>query len=119
MGDGLLGKCKECTKKDSTKHREENIEKFILYDRKRAMLPHRVKQRKDYYKKYAKRRIAKNTLWDAIERGAFELKKMPCEECGEKETVMHHDDYSKPLKIRWLCRSHHRKWHVSNTPKGD
>lgn len=31
----------------------------------------------------------------------------PCEMCGGKTVEMHHDDYSKPLKVRWLCRAHH------------
>lgn len=34
----------------------------------------------------------------------------PCEVCGEK-AEKHHDDYSKPLGVRWLCPTHHRQWH--------
>lgn len=34
----------------------------------------------------------------------------PCELCGQ-EAVAHHDDYSKPLEVRWLCRAHHSQWH--------
>jgi hypothetical protein len=33
----------------------------------------------------------------------------PCEDCGVMLVEMHHEDYSKPLEIRWLCRRHHRK----------
>jgi hypothetical protein len=36
----------------------------------------------------------------------------PCEQCGYKGfTVAHHDDYSKPLEVRFLCGSCHAKWH--------
>lgn len=40
----------------------------------------------------------------------------PCEVCGNTKVEAHHDDYSKPLQIRWLCHKHHRQLH-SNQPK--
>ena len=30
-----------------------------------------------------------------------------CENAGER----HHDDYSKPKEIRWLCKEHHKGLH--------
>lgn len=57
----------------------------------------------------AHRKVAK-----ALEEGTIE--RAPCEECGT-EAEAHHDDYSKPLAVRWLCRKHHRQWHVKN-PSG-
>lgn len=38
------------------------------------------------------------------------LMRMACEVCG-KTAEAHHDDYGRPLNVRWLCRSHHRKFH--------
>lgn len=32
--------------------------------------------------------------------------------CGELSA--HHDDYSKPLEVRWLCRSHHSRYHAEH-----
>jgi hypothetical protein len=34
-----------------------------------------------------------------------------CEVCGVPKVEAHHEDYNKPLKVRWLCRKHHREWH--------
>jgi hypothetical protein len=34
-----------------------------------------------------------------------------CEVCGEPEAQAHHDDYAKPLDVRWLCNKHHREHH--------
>ena len=31
-----------------------------------------------------------------------------CFKCGEKGQA-HHDDYSKPFEIKWLCFKHHRE----------
>lgn len=38
------------------------------------------------------------------------LKINTCEICGKK-AEKHHDDYSKPLEVRWLCREHHLENH--------
>ena len=46
----------------------------------------------------------------AIKRG--DLTRLPCEVCGSFPTDGHHDDYSKPLSVRWLCRNHHIEHHV-------
>lgn len=35
----------------------------------------------------------------------------PCEVCGAEPTEKHHDDYSKPLEVRWFCRRHHLEHH--------
>jgi hypothetical protein len=35
------------------------------------------------------------------------IARAPCQVCGDPETEAHHDDYSKPLEVIWLCKTHH------------
>lgn len=35
----------------------------------------------------------------------------PCENCGSSDSEMHHEDYTKPIDIHWLCRSCHLALH--------
>lgn len=41
---------------------------------------------------------------------AGRMTRQPCEVCG-KQAQAHHDDYSRPLDVRWLCRQHHFEIH--------
>jgi hypothetical protein len=44
-----------------------------------------------------------------------DLTRLPCEICGTTDHVhAHHDDYSRPLDVRWLCALHHAEWHRQN-----
>jgi len=111
MKDGHLNKCKECAKRDSTKHRLLNIEKIRAYDRYRGNRQ-KPTYMSDYRKKYPKKYSAHCKVNNAIRDN--KLKKIDiCEECQSKyHVVAHHDDYNKPLSVRWLCQSCHRQWHM-------
>lgn len=39
------------------------------------------------------------------------IDKSDCIECGNSNAEMHHEDYSKPTNITWLCRPCHLKIH--------
>jgi hypothetical protein len=56
---------------------------------------------------------AQNEVTKALYRG--DLRRQPCEICSDPQAQAHHDDYLKPLEVRWLCRSHHRIWHVNGS----
>jgi len=45
----------------------------------------------------------------AIREG--KLKQIPCVVCRNPKSEAHHEDYSKPLDVIWLCRRCHRAWH--------
>lgn len=56
-----------------------------------------------------KKANARSVLKMALRRGT--LWRKPCEVCSHYETQAHHDDYDKPLEVRWLCEKHHLKHH--------
>ena len=133
MADGHLNKCAECVKSRVTKHREANLEKFQAYDRMRSKKPHRLQAVKDYAKteagkltkkkamsayyarypmKYAAHIITRNSVRD----GKL-IPELSCSCCGSTEKIEgHHDDYTKPLEVRWLCEKCHTEWHRHNKP---
>jgi hypothetical protein len=39
------------------------------------------------------------------------LIKGKCEVCADINVEAHHDDYDKPMDIRWLCKKHHMAHH--------
>lgn len=110
MADGHLGKCKECTKRDVKVNRTENIERFRAYDRERGNR-HGPEYVEEYRKRYPNKHKAHALVSYHVKAG--NLIPMPCEICGAKG-VAHHDDYLKPLNVRWLCYAHHSQWHAKH-----
>lgn len=56
--------------------------------------------------------VAHDAVEAAIANGS--LVRKPCEKCGSTRVDAHHDDYSQPLLVRWLCRGHHLEHHRSS-----
>jgi hypothetical protein len=56
------------------------------------------------------KRRAHSAVSNAVRDGRLE--RGPCEVCGTTENVHgHHEDYDKPLEVRWLCVIHHAEEH--------
>lgn len=114
LPDGLRHICKACACKISRDNRAKNIEARRAYDRERAKDP--ARKAADYEATKRKRRRnpmrarAHSAVANAIRRGL--LIPEPCERCNTTPTDAHHDDYSRPLKVRWLCRQCHVEHHA-------
>lgn len=74
----------------------------------------KIKAREAAYRSMAKFRIknnARHNLNYHLKKGHI-VKPRFCEDCGLKDKIFaHHTDYSKPLKIKWLCRRCHADKH--------
>ena len=54
---------------------------------------------------------AMQAVQTAIRNGS--LVRQPCFNCGNPISEAHHEDYSKPLEVKWLCRQHHVQQHYA------
>jgi hypothetical protein len=128
----ITRKCKTCTCRDVRANRLAKIDQYTEYERGRANLPHRVDARREYARTPAGRSAGNRGKRAYIERNPIKqrahylcgnairdgrLIRQPCEVCGNTKAQAHHDDYGKPLDVRWLCTTHHADWHRHNTPK--
>ena len=60
---------------------------------------------------------AQQKAWRYARKGL--IKKEPCESCGSKNNIhAHHDDYSKPLEVKWFCHKCHMEYHRLNPQTG-
>lgn len=72
----------------------------------------KVAYRKRFQARYPEKASAHRAVAYALQRGT--LVRGPCEACGAELAQAHHDDYSRKLDVRWLCRPCHRAWHQAN-----
>jgi len=74
--------------------------------------------RRTFRKTSRRARNAQSLVRYHVEAGNI-IRPDACEECGTTDVQVEaaHYDYNKPLKVRWLCPSCHRKWDCEE-PKG-
>jgi hypothetical protein len=65
-------------------------------------------------KRYPEKVRARILLNQTIKRGLITRGKCFC---GEVNTHGHHTDYSRPLKVIWLCPLHHKQLHQNETKR--
>jgi len=79
-----------------------------------------MRVRSVYERQHPERIAAHRAVKAALEAGRL-AKPIFCPRCFRRKPVeAHHDDYRKPLKVRWLCRACHTHVHYKtqkNAPK--
>jgi hypothetical protein len=121
---GLSSQCKECIIAVVRARREREPEKLAIYERARwereerkaavkaSLAKARVRDperfaryQREYQARFPERRKARMMVGNALKRGV--LVRSRCEVCDAPFAQAHHDDYSKPLDVRWLCTTCH------------
>lgn len=129
MGDGYLNFCKLCViarvKKYTDDHHGEVLEKYRARYYAKDMTEQQKLARREAGRRHLERNKDKARQWsasnpkkrkahiivgNAIRDGLLIPK--PCERCSYGIGVQaHHEDYSKPLDVTWLCRPCHGMRH--------
>ena len=95
--DKTRAHCKKWYDSKGLEHFKDNRERTSKYRAKLRRDNPLVSKARDLYS------------W-AVKSG--KLMRQPCELCNSTENVHgHHEDYTKPLEVRWLCRKHHGEAH--------
>lgn len=83
--------------------------KWIEIAWRRAHPERMVELRRQWKMKDPERYRAQNVVHRAVKSG--KLIRGPCVVCGALNGDGHHEDYSKPLDVVWLCRACHNRHH--------
>lgn len=113
MGDGRLGKCKECTKRDVSTNYAAKRDRYSQYEHDRNKSQSRREKRLQYQRnhrrKFPEKDKARRMVARAVKSGKL-LRPNFCGCCGRFGQVQaHHTDYSKPLDVIWVCFVCHRE----------
>lgn len=92
--------------------------------KRRDKLKMKVNQRRQsirHDKRYPERARARDLVQRALRAG--KIKRLPCKVCGVRhgqrlpdgstaKVEAHHEDYSRPYDIEWVCTEHHREPYI-------
>ncbi len=105
--------CVECEAKRKRGYYKANrlsilAKRSAHYDKNRETI---LETRAGYWRKNRKKVNAAATLRYRVKKGSV-AQPDSCESCGKPcKPEAHYEDYSKPLDVKWLCRSCHGQHH--------
>jgi uncharacterized protein with von Willebrand factor type A (vWA) domain len=103
--------CKFCDNARAREYQRKNLKKIrerkAKYDKENYLKRQettRLLHKNDPVKALARKIYRRALVAGEIVRGV-------CEVCGSKKVHGHHEDYTKPLAVHWLCSVHHGERH--------
>jgi hypothetical protein len=117
MRDGCLNYCKVCVRtRARDRHRTKITDReWRRRERERGRKKFKAARAAGKIQRAAAfKRAAHTAVGNAVRDGRLVPAKS-CEDCGHDFTELrreaHHEDYTKPLEVRWLCALCHGKRH--------
>lgn len=111
-GEKTYQPCRMCHAAKVRSHRAKSP-RPREYDRERAQTAARKKRNREvvinWRKNNPEKYKAQTRLNNALRDGR--IAKEPCLLCGSTHVHAHHEDYSQPLMVIWLCPRHHHLGH--------
>lgn len=121
--------CPDCCQREAKDRRDSSIEEYRARDRGRYRdsLVRRLNAREcsrraredgrhtAYTKKWREQNPEKYRAHVALNNAVRDgkVQRGVCVRCGSPEVHAHHEDYSRPLDVVWLCPAHHgHTWRV-------
>jgi hypothetical protein len=119
---GYRGECRLCNnarwraarKAHKNRYYDENMNGYADHAKENAKKTYTgnkaayYERNAEYKRRHPERAEALKLVTAAIRSG--DLVPGPCEVC-QQAAQAHHDDYTQPLVVRWLCRKHHMALH--------
>lgn len=103
--------CKPCRSlasvESAKRHRETKRRNNNAYSSRNSA--NRSEKTAAYRLNNPEKKAAHQAVQTAVRNGS--MIPMPCCVCGSQRSHAHHEDYSKPLEVIWLCHSHHMERH--------
>jgi hypothetical protein len=107
------GTCNTCKQRERARERyhndveyREKVRTAVKESRDRRIEYVREYDRQRGFRETDKQKIKARNATRVLNRGNHK-----CEVCGSHPADAHHDDYTKPLDVRWLCEPHHMQVH--------
>ena len=113
--NGYFGKCKVCVSADARARRQDPRvrDRLLAQDNEAHRRWRQANSTKvaDNLRQYRSKNKEKVRAWNMV---AWHLENPGvCSDCGSASRIhAHHNDYSKPLDVRWLCAACHKQHHA-------
>jgi hypothetical protein len=112
--DGYHSQCKRCRSAASAAWNRRNRDRLEASDEKwKAQYPERLRETRRKARRKSRQTAkgrAKSAVYRAVRSGRLKKPEV-CSGCGQEfdkaEIHGHHEDYSKPLDVIWLCHQCH------------